>query len=153
MKGGNEKALQRAAVLKNTNRNSIGDIVEAVKENKSIAIGVGIAAAIAGAIYYGVKATKKNNELPQCDIEYFDAIDKGEMNNDIIENVLAYLEGAKGQKITLTTDQFALIAKVIQEYTVKLAETNDIDISELESGKPVSFKEYLKIQKQLFEAA
>lgn len=153
IEGGNEKALQRAAVLKNTNRNSIGDIVEAVKENKSIAIGVGIAAAIAGAIYYGVKATKKNNELPQCVIEYFDAIDKGEMNNDIIENVLAYLEGAKGQKITLTTDQFALIAKVIQEYTVKLAETNDIDISELESGKPVSIKEYLKIQKQLFEAA
>lgn len=146
-----ENAIQNAAdiALGNT---GFEDLLDMIREHQGIALGVsiGLAAAVCGLAYFGVKRSRKKRELPDCIKEYFNAVENGNMNAEIIDNVLDYLKGVKGPKILLTTDQFALIMRLVKEYSDKLAKNNEVDFSDLNDGKIIPF---LERQRELFKTA
>lgn len=98
---------------------------------------------------------------------YIEAIRNGNMDVDKINKLMASLEELKKHKdyekisIQLTTDELGVLVGRIYEYTVKLANDNDVDLSAEElntvemknSGAIINLQNYLKAQKRIFEAA
>lgn len=141
-----------------------------VKEHKKgTMITVAVAAAVgAGAIVYN----KVKNYEPKVVTEfraslriYIDAIRGGSMDIDKIDKLMALLEGLKKHKdykkisIQMTTEELEVLVSRIYEYTVKLAEDNDVDLTADElniaetknSDTIINLQNCLRAQKKIFE--
>lgn len=94
---------------------------------------------------------------------YIDAIRKGEMDIDKINNLMSSLEALKADKnyskisIQLTSEELDVLVGRIYEYTLKLASDNEIEIAadDLEEEKDVikNLQSYLKVQRRIFAEA
>ena len=98
---------------------------------------------------------------------YIDAIREGSMDIDKIDKLMAALEELKKHKdyekisIQLTTEELEVLVGRIYEYTIKLAEDNNVELAvdalntaEMKnSGTIINLQNYLKAQKRIFEAA
>ncbi|WP_373263003.1 hypothetical protein [Hungatella hathewayi] len=92
---------------------------------------------------------------------YIEAIRQGNMDINIINNLMNALEVLKQHKayekinIQLTTEELEVLVGRIYEYTVKLAADNFVELSEdelqLNNGVIINLQAYLKAQKRIFE--
>ncbi|MDR1700049.1 MAG: hypothetical protein LBR68_02555 [Lachnoclostridium sp.] len=97
---------------------------------------------------------------------YIDAVRKGSMDIDKINNLMGFLEKLKTHKdyekisIQLTTEELELLVGRIYDYTIKLANDNKVEFTEDElhiadaesTDTIVSLQTYLQAQKRIFEA-
>lgn len=141
-----------------------------VKEHKkgTIILLAGAAAAGIGTWTYN----KVKNHEPKVVTEfraalktYIDAVRKGNMSVDKINNLMSALEELKKNKdykkisIRLTTEELEVLVGRIYEYTVKLARDNKVDLTEDElraSDKGnviINLQTYLRTQKRIFDTA
>lgn len=146
--------------------------LKVVKDNKKKSIVVAISAVAVGAAAYGYVAIK--NHEPKVVTEfraalkvYIDAIREGNMDIDKIDNLMAALEQLKKHKnyekisIQLTTEELEVLVGRICEYTIKLANDNDIELREEEfntvgtdsSCVIINLQNCLETQKRIFEKA
>ncbi len=96
---------------------------------------------------------------------YIDAIRKGNMSVEKINNLMSSLEDLKKHKdykkisIQLTTEELEVLVGRIYEYTAKLAKNNEVELTEdelLTSDKGnaiINLQTYLKAQKRIFDTA
>lgn len=98
---------------------------------------------------------------------YINAIRKGDMDIEKINNLLNCLEALKSHKnyakisIQLTTEDLGILVGRIYDYTVKLASDNQIEFTEEElqtsdnknTNTITNIQAYLKVQKRIFEEA
>lgn len=97
---------------------------------------------------------------------YIDAIREGGMDIDKIDKLMGVLEKLKKHKdyekisIQFTTEELQILVGRIYEYTIKLAQDNDIELAANElnaaemknPGTITNLRNYLKAQKKIFEA-
>lgn len=141
-----------------------------VKRHKK---GTIIAVAGAAAVGAGVWVYNKvKNHEPKVVTEfraalrvYIDAIREGSMDIDKIDKLMSALEELKKHKdyekisIQLTTEELEVLVGRIYEYTIKLAEDNDVELEadtlntvEMKnSGTIINLQNYLKAQRKIFE--
>ena len=110
-----------------------------------------------------IKAPKVVTEFRASLKSYIDAIRKGEMDIDKINNLMSSLEALKADKnyskisIQLTSEELDVLVGRIYEYTLKLASDNEIEIAadDLEEEKDVikNLQSYLKVQRRIFAEA
>lgn len=98
---------------------------------------------------------------------YINAIRKGDMDIEKINNLLNSLEALKSHKnyakisIQLTTEDLGILVGRIYDYTVKLVSDNQIEFTEEElqtsdnknTNTITNIQAYLKVQKRIFEEA
>lgn len=95
---------------------------------------------------------------------YIDAIRSGDMDIEKINSLMNCLEQLKAHKdyekisIQLTTEQIEVLVGRIYDYTVKLANDNNVELLEDEikhSGNNadsiIDLQSYLRVQKRIFE--
>lgn len=96
---------------------------------------------------------------------YIDAIRRGEMDVDKIDNLMNNLEALKTHKdydkisIQLTTEELEILVGRIYEYTVKLAKDNQVELTEEElhtsnqkiADTIINLQTCLRVQKRIFE--
>ncbi|MFW7368767.1 hypothetical protein [Vagococcus fluvialis] len=142
-----------------------------VKNNKKalIILGAGTGIALAGSgIYYKVK-----NHEPRVIVDfrlslrnYLEAIRKGKLNLNEINNLMDSLETMKTHKnyekfdFRLSAEDLSILVNRIYEYTAKLAQDNSVEIKSEELSTMHSsddaiiyLKQYLEAQKHIFEKA
>lgn len=142
-----------------------------VKNNKNalILLGAGTGIALAGSgIYYRVK-----NQEPRVIVDfrlslrkYLDAIRKGDLNLDEINNLIDSLEKMKIHKnyekfnIRISAEDLSVLANQIYGYTTKLAQDNSVELKSEElstvqssDNAVIYLKKYLEEQKRIFEEA
>lgn len=142
-----------------------------VENNKKafILLGASTGIALAGSgIYYKVK-----NHEPRVIVDfrlslrsYLDAIRKGKLNLDEINNLMDSLETMKTHKnyeqfnFRLSSGDLSILVNLIHEYTAKLAQDNSVEIksealSTMHSSDNaiIDLKQYLEAQKHIFEKA
>lgn len=143
-----------------------------VKQHKK-----GTIIAVAGAAVVGTGVwvyNKVKNMEPKVVAEfrsalrvYIEAIRKGNMDLDKIENLMDALEDLKKSKdyekisIQLTTEELDVLVSRIYKYTIKLAKDNDVQLTadelrtsiEKNTGTIINLQNYLKAQKRIFEEA
>lgn len=142
-----------------------------VENNKKafILLGASTGIALAGSgIYYKVK-----NHEPRVIVDfrlslrsYLDAIRKGKLNLDEINNLMDSLETMKTHKnyeqfnFRLSSGDLSILVNLIHEYTAKLAQDNSVEIksealSTMHSSDNaiIYLKQYLEAQKHIFEKA
>lgn len=131
--------------------------------------------AVAGATVVGIGVwayNKVKNHEPKVVTEfrialriYIEAIRNGSVDIDKINKLMAALEKLKQHKdyekisIQLTTEELEVLVGRIYEYTIKLAEDNDVKLLDEElntaqmknSGTIIDLQNYLKVQKRIFE--
>lgn len=97
---------------------------------------------------------------------YIDEIREGNLNIDTINRLLKDLETLKQHKdyekiqIQMKTEDLEILVNRILEYTKKLAQDNQIDLTKDElyacdtrSGALIHLQQYLELQKRIFETA
>ena len=98
---------------------------------------------------------------------YIDAIREGGMDIEKIDKLITVLEELKKHKdyekisIQFTAEELEVLVGRIYEYTIKLAQDNDVELvaNELNtaemknSGTIINLQNYLKAQKKIFETA
>lgn len=133
--------------------------------------------AVAGAAAVGAGAwvyNKVKNHEPKVVTEfraalrvYIDAIREGSMDIDKIDKLMSALEELKKHKdyekisIQLTTEELEVLVGRIYEYTIKLAEDNDVELEAdtlntvemRNSGTIINLQNYLRAQRKIFEKA
>jgi len=143
--------------------------LQLAKNNQKALIIVGISGvALAGTgIYYKVKAHefKVVTDFRASLSAYIDAIRKGNLSLDVINNLMISLEELKIHKdyekinIKLSADELSILVNRIYDYTRKLAQDNSIELTADECGIQVSdnaiinLQQYLKTQKRIFVEA
>ena len=140
-----------------------------IKDHKK---GAFITVAVATTVGAGTLIYKKvKNHEPKVVTEfrealriYVDAIRKGRMNLDKIDNLMDAMEAMKKHKdyekisIQLTAEEMEGLVAHIYEYTIKLAHDNDVELSEEElntaemknSGTIINLQNYLRAQRRIF---
>ncbi len=144
--------------------------IQFAKNNKKaiiVGIGTGIAVTVAG-IY-----NKLKNREPKVVIEfrkalkaYIDAIRKGMLEIEIIDNLRYCLDDIKNHKdyekirIQFYTEEIGILINIIHQYTEKLAKDNVIELTDEEklitsnvNTDILNLQDYLKVQRRIFEAA
>ena len=144
--------------------------IQFAKNNKKaiiVGIGTGIAVTVAG-IY-----NKLKNREPKVVIEfrkalkaYIDAIRKGMLEIEIIDNLMYCLDDIKNHKdyekirIQLYTEEIGILINIIHQCTEKLAKDNVIELTDEEklitsnvNTDILNLQDYLKVQRRIFEAA
>lgn len=144
--------------------------IQFAKNNKKaiiVGIGTGIAVTVAG-IY-----NKLKNREPKVVIEfrkalkaYIDAIRKGMLEIEIIDNLRCCLDDIKNHKdyekirIQLYTEEIGILINIIHQCTEKLAKDNVIELTDEEklitsnvNTDILNLQDYLKVQRRIFEAA
>lgn len=129
---------------------------------------VAVAAAGAGAL---AAARKRKRAVPDCVAAYnaslaayLEAVQEGQLDAHIIGNLIAALDAVEsysdeGGSIALdfSTDQAALLVKLVVDSTKQLAEDNSLDVKELDEpaagDNVIDFRRYLEVQRRLFEEA
>lgn len=139
-------------------------------KNETRIVIAGVAAVSAGVWAYN----KVKNREPKVVTEfktmlrvYIEAIRKGNMDVNKINNLIAALEELKNHKefekisIQLTKEELEVLVGRIYEYTIKLAKDNGVELMKEElntanmqdSGTINNLQNYLKAQKRIFESA
>lgn len=95
--------------------------------------------------------------------KYIGEIREGKLSLETIDEVMSTLDELRKHKdyekfkIELSTEELGVLVNRIYEYTVKLAENNNIELTEEEkchSDNPiVNLQNYLRTQKRIFESA
>lgn len=139
----------------------------AKNNKKGIATGVAIAGvATAGSyIYYRLK-TREPVVVTEFRFKlriYIKEIRNGNLELDTINNLMAVLDALKRHKdydkysIALSTDDISVLVNRIYDYTIKLAENNDIELTEKEliqtDNSIINLQNYLEVQRRIFEKA
>lgn len=146
----------------------VAKVAKFAKSNKKTLIIGGVAVAVVGggtAIYYGVKNHEPAvvADFRKALSQYIEAIRNGTMEVEKINLLMNALEKMKQHKdfdkfvIKLSAEDFDILVNRIHDYTIKLAQDNNYDITdENESAGDntiINLQNYLKIQKSIFEAA
>ena len=142
--------------------------MNAAKQNKKAAIvgTVVVAAASAGAITYKKLKSREPKVIKEFRAAlrvYIDAIRAGEMTIEVIDSMMDALENLRQNKnyekytIQLSAEDIGTLVCRIQEYTIQLANENNLQISEAEKAMSddvfINFNNYLNIQRRVFENA
>ncbi len=141
-------------------------IMQFAKNNKKgLLIGGAIAGAVAvgGIIYYRVK-THEPAVITQTRVAlrtYIAEIRKGKLELDTINTLMATLDELKQHKdyekfkIELSTEDIDVLVGRIYDYTIRLAENNQVELTEQERSKTdnsiLNLQNYLRTQKRIFE--
>ena len=141
-------------------------IMKFTKKNKK---GLIIGAAVAGAATVGsiIYHKVKNRELAVVAQfraalrTYIDEIRKGNLELEAIETLMAALDKLKAHKdyeqfkIELSTEDLDVLVSRIYDYTIRLAENNQVELTEQERSKTdnsiINLQNYLRTQKRIFE--
>lgn len=141
-------------------------IMKFTKKNKK---GLIIGAAVAGAATVGsiIYHKVKNRELAGVAQfraalrTYIDEIRKGNLELETIETLMAALDKLKAHKdyeqfkIELSTEDLDVLVSRIYDYTIRLAENNQVELTEQERSKTdnsiINLQNYLRTQKRIFE--
>ena len=149
-------------------KNAAQVIMNAAKQNKKAAIvgTVVVAAASAGAITYKNLKSREPKVIKEFRAAlrvYIDAIRAGEMTIEVIDSMMDALENLRQNKnyekytIQLSAEDIGTLVCRIQEYTIQLANENNLQISEAEKAMSddvfINFNNYLNIQRRVFENA
>lgn len=140
-----------------------------VKNNKKalIVLGAGTGIALAGSgIYYKFK-THEPKIIVKFRLSlrtYLDAIRKGNLNLDEINNLMDSLETMRNHKnyenltIRLSAEDLGILVNRIYEYTTKLAQDNSVELKSEElrtvqssDNAIIYLQKYLEVQKRIFE--
>lgn len=139
----------------------------AKNNKKGLFIGAAITgvAATGGYIYYKLK-TREPAVITDFQSKlriYIDEIRNGNLKLDTIIDLMAALDVLKQHKdyekysIALSTDDLDVLVNRIYDYTIKLAENNDVELAEKERSHSdnsiLNLQNYLKVQKRIFEEA
>lgn len=138
------------------------------KNNKKglfVGAAITVVAAAGGYIYYKLK-TREPAVITDFRFKlriYIDEIRNGNLKLDTINDLMAALDVLKQHKdyekysIALSTDDLDVLVNRIYNYTIKLAEDNDVELTEKEHSHSdnsiLSLQNYLKAQKRIFEEA
>lgn len=170
-----DKELKRVrkhlpTVAKET-KSGVAKAVAVIKDHKGAAIGVGIGAAVVaagvGAITYFTQKDKRKAEkqFSKSLHIYLQSAQKGEISLEIVEALIADLEVVskfyenKELPLKLTAKDLTTLFYSIYDFTKRLAEANNISVSELKAphkfkkNTVVDFQNYLRIQKEILEKA
>ncbi len=164
------KHLSRAK-QRNSKENKVkkGSIIQVIKDHRGVAVGITIATAIGGCVYYAINSSKekKAEEIELCVArfqkslkEYLKAAKKGKLNAKVIDNLIDSLKELETNKIgdtvmlSIPADQLNELISSIFEYTQELAKANSVDIQvkKPKSGAKnniVNLQSYLEVQKQI----
>lgn len=141
-------------------------IMKFTKKNKK---GLISGAAVAGAATVGsiIYHKVKNRELAVVAQfraalrTYIDEIRKGNLELETIETLMAALDKLKAHKdyeqfkIELSTEDLNVLVSRIYDYTIRLAENNQVELTEQERSKTdnsiINLQNYLRTQKRIFE--
>lgn len=142
--------------------------VKVHKKGTIITIAVATSVGTAAFIYNKVKnhEPKVVTEFREALRVYIDAIREGSMDIDKIDKLMAALEELKKHKdyekisIQFTTEEVEVLVDRIYEYTIKLAQDNDVELASDElntaemknSGTIINLQNYLRAQKKIFGA-
>lgn len=139
-----------------------------VKNNKKrIVIGAAITGAVAagGYIYYKLKTREPAvvAEFRSMLRVYIEEIRNGNTGQDTRNSLMAALDALGQHKdyekysIALSTDDLDVLVNRIPDYTIKLAENNDIELTEKERTRTdnsiINLQNYLKVRRLIFEDA
>jgi molybdopterin converting factor small subunit len=143
-------------------------IMQFAKNNKKgLLIGGAIAGATAvgGVIYYRVK-THEPAVITQTRVAlrtYIAEIRKGKLELDTINTLMATLDELKQHKdyekfkIELSTEDIDVLVGRIYDYTIRLAENNQVELTDQERSKTdnsiLNLQNYLRTQKRIFQEA
>ncbi|WP_155342288.1 hypothetical protein [Acrocarpospora corrugata] len=164
-----------------TQEGALRGIAKALTNPKSIAIGLGVVAVVATAGCVGFWAGKRKQgtepEMPNC-VEkfnaslgaYLEAVRNGCLDADVLDRLISDLDALKEESdggriiVGFSADQLDTLVNHVADYTRKLAESNQIELSELqestshsEDNSPsqtiIDLRRYLGVQKQIFNRA
>lgn len=142
--------------------------LDIVKANPKAAIAVGVGAALAGggAIVYKKMKNREPAVLKEFRLalkKYLNAIRAGKLDLEVIDDMATALVNLKEHKdykkfsVQLTAEDIEILVNKIQDYTIKLAKDNNIDIEDAEKDSSddaiINLERYLKVQKRVFEEA
>ena len=124
------------------------------RQHKKIMVGamaVAGAAAAGGGIYAGVTVHKRK-KFQKAFKRYIDAIRSGELNVEIIEDLEKSLSNMK--TVNMKASELSLLVSHIRNYTMKLAENNNVDVDINQTDTPIiDLKQYLEMQKRILKSA
>jgi len=143
-------------------------VIKFAKNNKKALIIVVTAAAVIGggtAIYYGIRNHESAvvTDFKKALFHYIEAIRNGTMDIEKIKCLMEAIKKTEQHKdfdkfiIKLSAEDFDILVKRIHDYTMKLAQDNNLDFMDENENDGdntiISLQKYLKIQKSLFEVA
>lgn len=149
------------------------NLLKVVKNNKGVAIGVGIAAAVGtGTLYVIHSIREKKSERLEKSVsdfqkalkDYLKATKNGKLNAKVVDALLDVLtelqknNGGDCVMLIIPASQLNELINSIFDYTQRLIEANAIDMQvkspEYGNGNSIAnLQSYLKIQKQIMEKA
>jgi len=143
-------------------------VIKFAKNNKKALIIVVTAAAVIGggtAIYYGIRNHESAvvTDFKKALFHFIEAIRNGTMDIEKIKCLMEAIKKTEQHKdfdkfiIKLSAEDFDILVKRIHDYTMKLAQDNNLDFMDENENDGdntiISLQKYLKIQKSLFEVA
>ena len=139
-----------------------GKAVKALKTNKKVRLAAGVAAG--ACIAYGAwshRRAKPAASFKKLLKSYLAEIRQGTLDIETIDGTLEALDNVEKKtdiekiQVSLSTGEVAVLVKQVHDYTMKLAEINNVDLTHdeksLEYGSIVDLRKYLMIQKRIFE--
>lgn len=142
--------------------------IEIVKQNKkatALAGTVVLAGAVGAVAVHKIKnrEPKVLKEFRMALRKYIDAIRNGELNIELIEDMMSALQLLREDKnyskyyIQLSAEEIGILVGKIRDYTIDLAKDNDMEFIAEEKDDSedmvLNFNNYLEIQKRIFEKA
>lgn len=109
--------------------------------------------AVAGGVAYSVHNSSKRKKFHNAFQAYIEAIRTGTMTISLIEEMEKAL--SEVDSIKMTPEELSVLVSHIKDYTIKLANDNGEEVSNLKiSESPIiDFKKYLEMQKRIIETA
>ena len=124
------------------------------RQHKKLMVVAGAVAGVAaggGCVYTGVTVYKRD-KFQKAFKRYIEAIRIGELNVEIIEDLESALSNIK--TVNMKAPELLLLVCHIRDYTLKLAENNNVDVEISETDTPIiDLKQYLEMQKKIFKSA
>ncbi len=124
------------------------------RKHKKLMIGtiaVAGVAAVGGGIYTGVTVYKRKR-FQRAFKRYIDAVRMGALNVEIIEDLESALSDMK--TINMKASELLLLVTHIRDYTLKLAENNNVKVEINETDTAIiDLKQYLEMQKRILRSA
>ena len=124
------------------------------KDNKKLMVGVGavVGLTIIGSGVYARITMNKRARFQSAFRDYIDAIRNGNLDIEKIEAFEAVLSNVK--TVNMKASELSILVGHIREYTIKLAENNNVDVHIDKADSPIiDLKEYLAIQKKIIKTA
>lgn len=139
-----------------------GKAVKVLKTNKKARMAAGVAAG--ACIAYGAWSHRKAKPaaiFKKLLKKYLAEIMQGTLEKDTIDGMLEALDEVEKKtdiekvRISLSAEEVAVLLRQIHDYTMKLAEMNNIDLTDdeksMENSSIVDIRKYLKTQRRIFE--